>query len=128
MLPKVAGHDTHMVHDGVAALAAASTFNPDLILLDIGLPRLNGYDVCRAIRAENWGTEIAIVALTGWGQDSDRRQSAAAGFDVHLVKPVDLATLNRLFSELRQPADRPAPADCGNTGDELDRSFVAENV
>jgi CheY-like chemotaxis protein len=80
-------------------------YRPDVILLDIGLPKLNGYDACRAIRAQQWGGAIVIVALTGWGQDMDRRRSREAGFDAHLVKPVDHATLMNLLASL--PAGEP---------------------
>ena len=94
-------NDTHMAHDGLAAVEAAEEFRPDLILLDIGLPKLNGYDACRRIRAQPWSKGMLIVALTGWGQDEDRRRSQEAGFDLHLVKPVDLAEINRLLAEKR---------------------------
>jgi len=90
-----------MAHDGLAAVEAAEEFRPDLILLDIGLPKLNGYDACRRIREQPWSQGMLIVALTGWGQDEDRRRSQDAGFDLHLVKPVDLAEINRLLAEKR---------------------------
>ncbi|MBL8850962.1 MAG: PAS domain S-box protein [Planctomycetaceae bacterium] len=107
MLLSVAGHKTHVVHDGTEALEVAAEFGPDLILLDLGLPKLDGFEVCRAIRATPWGVSTAIVALTGWGQDSDRRKSAAAGFNAHLVKPVDFATLNRLIADLGERGPVP---------------------
>ena len=107
MLLELGGHETRTVHDGLAAVQAAGDFRPDVVLLDLGLPVLNGLEVCRRIRREPWGRGILIAALTGWGQERDRRDSEAAGFDVHLVKPVDLATLTRL---LAAPAQRGATA------------------
>ena len=68
------------------------------MLLDIGMPRLNGYEAARQIRAEDWGKEMFLVALTGWGQDSDKEHARNAGFDVHLVKPVDPGLLNRVVA------------------------------
>lgn len=87
------GNDIQTAHDGLDAVAQAEKLRPEIILLDIGLPKLNGYDVCRAIRAQDWAKEIKIVALSGWGQQEDRRRSREAGFDAHFVKPVDLAAL-----------------------------------
>lgn len=100
MLLKMTGHETQMAFDGLEAFAAAQTFRPDLILLDIGLPQLNGYEVCRRIREQSWGRYIVVIALTGWGQEEDRRKSAEAGFNGHLVKPVDHAALRKLVSEM----------------------------
>jgi len=99
------GHKTHIAHDGLEAVEAAATFRPEVILLDIGLPKLNGYEACRQIRQQPWGKDIVIVALTGWGQDEDRRKSQEAGFDGHLIKPVEHAVLTKLLAELR-----PTPA------------------
>ncbi|MDQ3205213.1 MAG: PAS domain-containing protein [Pseudomonadota bacterium] len=93
------GNQTHTAYDGVAAVEAAEAFRPDLILLDIGLPKLNGYDACRRIREQPWSKGMVIVALTGWGQDEDRRRSREAGFDHHLVKPLDIAEINRLLAQ-----------------------------
>jgi len=95
------GHKTHTAHDGLEAVEAAATFLPDVVLLDIGLPKLNGYDACRKIREQPSGKGIVLIALTGWGQDEDRRKSQAAGFDAHLVKPVDYDALMKLLAELR---------------------------
>ena len=92
-----AGHDTRTVHDGVQAVEQAAAYHPDVILLDVGLPGMNGYDVCRAIRRQVGGGEILIIAVTGWGQEDDRRKSKDAGFDAHLVKPIDFAELTRLL-------------------------------
>ena len=93
MLLRIAGNETHVVHDGLEAVDAAGTERPDVVLLDIGLPGLNGYDACRRIREQPWGTSMVLVALTGWAQEEDRRKSREAGFDVHMVKPVDFETL-----------------------------------
>jgi two-component system CheB/CheR fusion protein len=100
-LLKITGNETKTAHDGLAAVEAAATFRPDVVLLDIGLPKLNGYDVCRRIREQPWGQNMVLVALTGWGLDEDRRQSKEAGFDHHMVKPVDFAALMSLLAELQ---------------------------
>jgi DNA-binding response OmpR family regulator len=92
------GHEAHTAHDGEHAISQAEKLRPQVILLDIGLPRLNGYETCRWIREQEWGKGMVIIALTGWGQDEDRRLSTQAGFDGHLVKPVDHAALNRLLA------------------------------
>jgi DNA-binding response OmpR family regulator len=97
MLLRKWGHETLIAYDGEEAIAMAAHERPDAVLLDIGLPRLNGFDVCRRLR-EHGSTENAlIIALTGWGQAEDRRKSAEAGFDGHLVKPVDHGELMRLL-------------------------------
>lgn len=98
MLLELSGHQIRIAHDGMSALGEAELFRPDLVLLDIGLPKLNGYDVCRRIREQPWGRNMIIVALTGWGQDEDRRRSTAAGFNGHMVKPVDYNTLMKLLA------------------------------
>jgi PAS domain S-box-containing protein len=102
MLLRQTGHETFVAYDGAAALAAAETHRPDIILLDIGLPGMSGHDVCRQVRQEPWGRDIRMIALTGWGQEEDRRKSADAGFDGHLVKPVDIAAVLQQFP--RAPA------------------------
>jgi signal transduction histidine kinase len=89
MLLRLSGNDTQMAGDGVEAVEKAGEFLPDVILLDIGLPRMNGYDTCRAIRQQPWGKDVIMVALTGWGQDEDRRKAKEAGFNGHMVKPVN---------------------------------------
>jgi PAS domain S-box-containing protein len=101
---RFAGHDVRVVHDGQAGITAASEFRPDVILLDLGMPRLNGFEACRQIRELSGGGDITIIALTGWGQDEDRRRTREAGFDHHLVKPVEPETLMRLIAESRKPA------------------------
>jgi len=97
---KMVGNDTRTAYDGQAGVDAAGEFRPDVILLDIGLPKLNGYEACRRIRNEPWGAGVVLIALTGWGQDEDRRRSHEAGFDRHLVKPVDPQALMKLLARL----------------------------
>jgi CheY-like chemotaxis protein len=101
LLLKLSGNEAELAHDGEEAVAKAASFEPDVVLLDIGLPKLNGYDACRQIRRQPWGKDIVLVALTGWGQEEDRRKSQEAGFDEHFVKPVDHAALIRLLRDLR---------------------------
>jgi CheY-like chemotaxis protein len=97
MLLKVYGNVTQIAHDGMDALEQAELFKPEIILLDIGLPKLNGYEVCRTIRSRAGGKDVLMVALTGWGQEEDRRQSKDAGFDEHLVKPVEYKALREVI-------------------------------
>ena len=99
-LLRLMGNDVHMAYDGVEAVHAAHTYRPDIVLLDVGLPLRNGYDAARMIRSEPWGRGVVLIALTGWGQEQDRRKSREAGFDHHLVKPVDPKALMALVSEL----------------------------
>jgi signal transduction histidine kinase/DNA-binding response OmpR family regulator len=100
MLLRMMGNEVRTVHDGVQAVEEASAFRPDVVLLDIGMPRLNGYDVARAIRDQRWGAGMVLVALTGWGQDDDKRRADEAGFDQHFTKPVNPAALERLITGL----------------------------
>jgi PAS domain S-box-containing protein len=97
MMLKLMGNEVRTAHDGVEAVETAVAFRPDVILLDIGMPRMNGYDACRRIREQPWARGITIAALTGWGQEEDKRQSREAGFDHHLVKPVEPAALEKLL-------------------------------
>jgi PAS domain S-box-containing protein len=98
-----AGHNTRTAHDGLQALTAAEQFRPDVVLLDIGLPKLNGYEVAQRIREQPWGSRTALIATTGWGQTADRTKSQESGFDHHLVKPIDPGTLLRLVALAAQP-------------------------
>jgi len=100
MLLKAIGNETHVVHDGLEALEAAEQLRPDVVLLDLGLPKLNGFEVARRIREQPWGERLVLVALTGWGQEEDRRKSKEAGFDGHMVKPVEHSALIRLLTDL----------------------------
>ena len=95
------GHEILVSHDGLDAVAKAAAFRPAVILLDIGLPQLDGYDACRRIREQPGGKDIVMIAMTGWGQADDRRKSKDAGFDSHFVKPVDHAVLVELLSQPR---------------------------
>ncbi len=94
------GHDVRISFDGLEAVAAAEEFRPAIVLLDIGMPRLDGYDAARRIREQQATPRPVLVALTGWGSAEDRRRAEAAGFDAHLVKPVELASLTRLIQDL----------------------------
>ena len=98
MLLKLLGHTVETAQDGLEAVEKAVTFRADVILLDLGMPRLNGYEAARRIR-EQHQSGLRLVALTGWGQEDDRRRTGEAGFDAHLVKPVDLTALGQLLAE-----------------------------
>ena len=102
VLLALTGHDARTAHDGIEGVELAEAFRPDLIGLDIGLPKLNGLDACRRIREKAWAKDVVIVAATGWGQDEDRRRSKEAGCDHHLVKPVDAAELGRLLARVKR--------------------------
>lgn len=96
------GHETRAVYDGHQALETAELHRPDVAFLDIGLPKMSGLDVCRRLREQPWGRSMLIVALTGWGQAEDRRRSEDAGFDAHLVKPVDFDKLLALLGRAKR--------------------------
>ncbi len=93
LMLRLEGHEVHCASDGEEALALAGQRKPEIVVLDVGMPKLDGCEVARRIRAESWGRDAVLVALTGWGQEADRRRSREAGFDMHLVKPVDPATI-----------------------------------
>ena len=95
------GHVTSVSYDGPSTLAAGEAFRPDAILLDIGLPGLTGYDVARRIRAQPWGSAVMLIAMTGWGQAEAREEARTAGFDAHLVKPVELTDIATLLRQVR---------------------------
>lgn len=97
------GHTVRLAHDGEEALRVASEFRPDIAFLDIGLPKLDGYELARAIRSEVWGERIVLFALTGWGQEDDRRRARAAGFNGHLTKPIDPDRIDTLIAEQSNP-------------------------
>jgi CheY-like chemotaxis protein len=98
MLLRLKKNEIRTAHDGLEAVEAAESFRPEIVLLDIGLPKLNGYEVARRIREQPWGREMMLVALAGWGQDEDRRLSKEAGFNYHVVKPVEIAALEKLLA------------------------------
>jgi PAS domain S-box-containing protein len=98
ILLRAMGHDAHVAYDGEEGIAAAQKLAPEVIVLDIGMPKMNGYETCRYIRKQPWGQDIHLVALTGWGQTNDRIRTEDAGFDCHLVKPVDPAELSNVLA------------------------------
>jgi PAS domain S-box-containing protein len=98
---RLTGNDVYSAYDGVEAIEAAERHRPDVVLLDIGMPGMNGEEACRRIRSEPWGADMMLIALTGWGQEEDRRRTAAAGFDAHLVKPIDPADVMALLESRR---------------------------
>ena len=97
-LLRMVGHDVCLAHDGVEAVGIASEYRPQVVVLDIGMPKMNGYETARKIRAEGWARDIVIVALSGWGQEQDKRNSHEAGIDHHLVKPVEPSVLLQLLA------------------------------
>ncbi len=99
MLLEHEGYEVRVVYDGANALRAAAEFRPDITLLDLGMPMMDGYEVCRRLRGQPWATRARIVAVTGWGQGDDRRRTAEGGFDQHLVKPVDPREMLRVVRE-----------------------------
>ncbi len=100
MVLRILGNDIRTAFDGLEAIDVAARFRPDIVILDLGMPRLNGYDTARRLRHSPGGQRFVLIALTGWGQDDDHRRSQEVGFDFHLVKPVDPDRLNQLLSEL----------------------------
>jgi PAS domain S-box-containing protein len=102
------GHQVEVVYDGEAALHAAERLRPDVVLLDLGMPKLDGFAVCRGIRERPWGSPVRLIAQSGWGQEEDRRRTADAGFDHHIVKPIDPEALEALLRTLA-PAVSPPP-------------------
>ena len=101
MMLSIMGHETRTAHDGETAVITAETFLPDVVLLDIGLPKLNGYEVAQRIREKSWGASMYLIAVTGWGQDEDRQRSTEVGLNLHMVKPVEPAALEKLLAGLR---------------------------
>jgi PAS domain S-box-containing protein len=106
MLLTLMGNEVHTAHDGLEAVAVAASTRPDVILMDLGLPNLNGYEAARRIREQSGSSDMVLVALTGWGQEDDRRRSKEAGFDHHLTKPVDLDVLQQLLAETNAGSSR----------------------
>ena len=100
MMLSIMGHDTRTAHDGESAVSTAETFLPDVILLDIGLPKLNGYEVAQRIRETSWGASMYLIAVTGWGQDEDRQRSSEVGLNLHMVKPVEPSALEKVLATL----------------------------
>lgn len=94
---QVLGHEVYLAHTGEGAVEAAARVRPEIGILDIGMPDLSGYEVAKRIRREAWGTHMTLIAVTGWGQENDKRMAYAAGFDHHFTKPVDPEQLVQLF-------------------------------
>ena len=109
-LIRTMGGEAETAGDGLEAIQRASSFRPDTILLDIGMPGIDGYETCRRIRLETFGKKVTIVALTGWGQERDKQRAAEAGFNLHFTKPVDPVQLERLLTE---PIVSPESANRG---------------
>jgi len=97
-LLRMLGHDVRIAYDGVEAVAVASEYHPDAVVLDIGMPKMNGYEVAKKLRGEPTGKEMTIIALSGWGQDADKQRSRESGIDHHLVKPLEPSALLRLLA------------------------------
>ena len=104
MLLRINGHEIRTAYDGAEALQTASDFHPDVVLLDIGLPKMDGHEVAAQIRREPWGRPVRLIAVTGWSDETDRAKSRAAGFDHHLVKPLDTAHLAQLLDDVARSA------------------------
>ena len=97
MLLKLGGHDIKVARTGGEALVIANQFRPEVGIIDIGMPDMDGYEVAKRIRHEAWGERMTLIAVTGWGQADDKRRALAAGFDRHMTKPVDPEELERAF-------------------------------
>jgi len=108
VLLQILKHEVQTANDGLEAIQRAEDFRPDVVLLDIGMPKMNGYEACQRIREQPWGREMVLIAQTGWGQEDDRRRTREAGFDHHLVKPVDHRSLRALLADVAQERARIA--------------------
>jgi CheY-like chemotaxis protein/two-component sensor histidine kinase len=109
MLVEQLGGTAHVAHDAESGLAAVSAFQPDIVFLDIGMPRMDGYQVCRRIRQQPAARHIMVIAVTGWGQSQDKQRALDAGFDAHLTKPVDPAVLERVLAASGRSQPAPSP-------------------
>lgn len=114
LLLKDLGHQVHTVYDGLSAFEAVRTFGPEVVLLDIGLPEMDGYEVARRLRAEHGPDKLLLVALTGYGQEADRLRTREAGFDEHLLKPAGCADLNKLLAHAPRSGSRDQTCSRGN--------------
>jgi CheY-like chemotaxis protein len=104
LLLQASGHDVRTAHDGPTALEAALDYRPNVVLLDIGLPRMDGYEVAKKLRQQPFLKNVVLVAMTGYGQDSDRQRSQEAGFAHHLVKPADFGKVQQILAALSEKA------------------------
>ena len=102
MMLELLGHEVRSATDGLAGLETAQLFRPEVMFLDILMPRLSGYDVARSIRQQQWGEHVSLVALSGWGRDDEKHRVREAGFNHHLVKPVDFDAMLALLSDVAQ--------------------------
>jgi CheY-like chemotaxis protein len=102
MLLKISGHDVRVAYDGPSAVSLAQAFRPDVAIVDIDMPGMDGYAVARILRGESWASGLILLAVTGWGQEADRNRAVEAGFDSHLTKPVDPERLSSLLSQDRR--------------------------
>ncbi len=98
LLLELSGHEVSLAHDGEQAIIAANEIRPDIVLLDIGLPKLNGYAVAEAIRRESWGEQMILIALTGWGHEDDKRRARDVGFNHHFTKAVNPDEVDALIA------------------------------
>jgi CheY-like chemotaxis protein len=112
---KFLGNEVQTAHDGQEAVDLAASYQPEVVLLDIGMPKLNGYDAASYIRQQPWGRSVVLIALTGWGQEEDKRRSQEAGFDYHLVKPVEPDVLKKVLKSAPSKADGRKSSDCVST-------------
>ena len=123
MLLDLMGHEVTVAYDSPEALQLMEQLRPQVVLLDIGLPTMNGYQVARQVRAKPWGGDITLIAQTGWGQREDKRRAAEAGFDHHMTKPIDIAMLGELLTQVAAAAHRPGANSAGQvTGTRPHRS------
>jgi PAS domain S-box-containing protein len=120
-LLRVLGHDVRVAFNGAEAIEVADQFRPDIVLLDIAMPKVNGYEVARTIRGSPWGREMTLVAVTGWGQEDDQRRSVDAGFDLHMTKPVDPLVLEAFLDSIAKrhvaPPRMPLRSPTGATAE-----------
>jgi CheY-like chemotaxis protein len=99
---RILGHEVQTALDGLEAIEKAEQFRPDVIVLDVGMPMLDGYETAIRIRQQPWSRDVVLIAVTGWGNEKDKLKSAAAGFNVHLVKPVDATTILEALDQMDQ--------------------------
>jgi CheY-like chemotaxis protein len=104
----IMGHEVKVAYDGQEAVTVAATFRPDVMILDVGMPKLDGYQVARRVREEPWGRAVLLVAMTGWGRADDRRRAEESGFDRHFTKPADITELQQLLAGFA--GARPGPS------------------
>jgi len=113
MLLEFLGHQVQIAHDGVTGFKAAWTFRPDIVLLDVGLPSMNGYEVARCLRREPETAKIFLVALTGYGREEDRRLSKEAGFNVHVLKPLGIDALRSILAQAESVGQHESAMEAG---------------